>query len=395
MRCTIDGNRLTRDVNRLIRGLSLGVLFGLCAQGCAATELGDYTGNPRDTWDGLRQLGIEVRNFNQPHLLNPEEKVLRRYLQYIPRSILRQRHHTKNFPLVIMLPGANMSAELGREWDWSDRMERLAEQEKFLLVYANAHEPGSLEEQNPGDPFYMNGGYWRTCFGKPGTGPEFFTVDDTAYLRKIIARTQAEGLPVDKNRIYLIGMSNGGEMAQRAAREMPELLAGVGVVMPVNSMPANIPFFTCAQLPQRPLSMMFIYSPKDTLLDNIYNSIGFDYGAVMKDSVAQWRNAMGINEATETTRLLPNKVNEGEGYSGNVPWALASLNSSITRYDYRKAAPGNDYAVLEIDSAGHSWPSSTPTEVSVAEVPYNGFRNQDIHTEAVLWKFLKKSKRIP
>ncbi|PUA28346.1 MAG: hypothetical protein B0W54_17955 [Cellvibrio sp. 79] len=387
------------ELNRLVRKVGAGLIFssallaGLCSTASAATDLGDFTGSPQDTWDGLRRIGIEVRNFKQPNLLNPEEKIVRRYLQYVPRSIHRQQH--KTYPLVIMLPGAGLSAELSREWDWGNRVERLADKDQFILVYANAHEPGDLGSQNPGNPFYSNGGYWRTCFGKPGTGPEFFTVDDVAYLRKIIARVKAEGLPVDKNRIYLMGMSNGGEMVQRAAREIPELLAGAGVVMPVNSMPATVPFFTCAQRPQHPVSMMFIHSPKDTLLDTIYTSMGFDYGAVMKDSVAQWRTALGINGATEKVKLLPNKINEGAGYSGNVPWALASLNSSITRYDYRKAASGNDFAVLEMTpAAGHAWPNASTTDPLVAEAPYNGFKNQDINAEEVLWNFLKKNKRI-
>jgi polyhydroxybutyrate depolymerase len=388
--------RKKSELSRLMCRFGVGVLMGFCCTVNAATDLGDFTGSPQDTWDGLRALGIEVRNFHQPNLLNPEEKILRRYLQYVPRSIHRHRHHNQAYPLVIMLPGAGLSAELGREWDWGNRVEQLADKEQFMVVYANSHAPaGDLETQNPGNPFYMNGGYWRTCFGKPGTGPEFFTVDDVAYLRKVIARVQAEGLPVDKNRIYLMGMSNGGEMVQRAAREMPELLAGAGVVMPVNSMPATVPFFTCTQRPQHPVSMMFIYSPKDTLLDTIYSSMGFDYGAVMKDSVSQWRDALTINAASEKVKLLPNKVNEGAGYTGNVPWALASLNSSITRYDYRKAPAGNDYAVLEINpAAGHAWPNSGDTDASVAEAPYNGFKNQDINAEEVLWRFLKKSRRI-
>lgn len=396
------------NVNRILRGLAAALLLGLTVQAqtqaLAATELGDFTGSPQDTWDGLRRIGIEVRNFQQPNLLVNDEQVVRRYLQYVPRSILRHpvqqgshRHDQRQtYPLVIALPGANLSAELGREWDWGDRLERLAEREKFILIYANAHAPGELGQQYPDNPFYANGGYWRTCLGKMGTGAEFFEVDDVGYLRHIIRSVKAEGLPVDNRRIYMMGMSNGGEMAQRAAREMPDLLAGIGAVMPVNSMPATVPFFNCEARPQHPLSMMFIYSPHDTLLENIYRSGGFDYGQVMKDSVLQWRQALAINGATETKRLLPNKIHEGADYTGNVPWALASMNSTITRYDYRKARSGVDFAVLEINNAaGHAWPNSTPTDHTIAEAPYNGFKNQDINAEKLLWDFLKKSRRIP
>lgn len=68
--------------------------------------------------------------------------------------------------------------------------------------------PAPLEDDNPDNPFFANGGYWRTCFGRPGSGPEFFTVDDVEYLRTLIAQITREGLPVDRDRIYLMGMSN-------------------------------------------------------------------------------------------------------------------------------------------------------------------------------------------
>lgn len=371
----------------------------LAASTQAATEIGGFTGSIYDTWDGLKKQGLEVRTFKQNNLLNSEEKFVRRYLQYIPRSIHRHQHHIhdhkKEYPLVIMLPGAGLSAELGREWDWGNRVERLAEKEKFIVVYANAHEPGSdLAIQEPENPLYMNGGYWRTCFGKPGESAEFFKVDDVEYLRKVIKKVKSEGLPIDNKRIYLMGMSNGGEMAQRAAREMPDVLAGVGAVMPVNSMPANIEFFSCAKQEQKPLPMIFIYSPKDTLLDWIYTNAGFNYRDVMKDSVMQWRNALGIDATTEKVSFLPNRVVEGEGYAGSIPWAMESMNSRITRYDYKKTKAGADFAVLEINnSGGHAWPNSADTPFEVAEAPHNGFKNQDINAEVVLWDFLKKSKR--
>lgn len=359
----------------------------------SATELGGFTGSPYDTWDGIKKAGIDVRTFKQANLLNGDEKVVRRYLQYVPRSIQRH-HHGKKHPLVIVLPGADLSAEVGREWDWGDRIERLADKEKFILVYANAHAPSNLTDANPGNLFFANGGYWRTCFGRAGSGADFFTVDDVAYLKKIIAKVKHEGLPVDQQRVYLMGMSNGGEMVQRAAREMADVLAGVGAVMPVNSMPATVEFFTCAKQEQKPLSMMFIYSPKDTLLDRFYSNIGFNYGDVMKESINLWRESLGINPATEKISFLPNRIREGQHYAGSVPWAMASMNSTITRYDYKTTKAGANFAVLEINNAaGHAWPNKSSTPFDVAEQPYNGFKNQDIQAEEVLWSFLKKSKR--
>lgn len=363
----------------------------ICVTAHAQTPLGDFAGDPHDTWAGLKQLGLQVRTFEQPHLIKPDEKVLRRYLQYVPRSVVG--HKTKR-PLVIALPGADLSAEAFREWDLGDRLEQLAEKEKFILVYANAFAPSRLEEKNPDNPFFANGGYWRTCFGRPGDGPEFFTVDDVSYLRSVIEQVKREGLPVDSERIYLMGMSNGGEMAQRAAREMADELAGVGAVMPVNAMPV-IEFFNCSARAQQPLAMMFIYSPKDTLLDHLYAEGGFNYGKVMGESVAAWRDALEIDKASEKKLALRNSHIEGDGYTGDAAWARASMNSSVTRYDYARARNGARFAVLEINAAtGHAWPNHSATPPNIASEPYNGFKNQDIQAEEELWEFLRHSTRI-
>jgi len=386
---------------KIINGIWISLLTVACAHAETAihpepraTEVGNYNGDPTRTWDGVAKAGVQVRTFTQPNLLNPGQTVLRRYLQYVPKNL----RHTGEYPLVIMLPGASLSAEVSREWDWGDRAERLADKEKFLLVYANGHAPSDLTNDNPDNPFFANGGYWRGCFGKPGTGPEFFSVDDVDYLRMVIRNVQKEGLPVDKKRIYLMGMSNGGEMVQRAAREMPDLLAGVGAVMPVYSMPANVEWFNCVQRPQRPLDMMFIYSPKDTLLDRIFADAGFNYAQLMQDSFTAWREALNIPPQPEKTRVLPNRHIEGKGYrppKGDLaPWAQASVNSRIIRYDYPHGRSGARFAILEIVSAaGHAWPNHSATPVEVAVQPYNGFRNQDINAEKVLWEFFKKGRK--
>ena len=380
---------------KIINGIGISLLTVACAHAePRATEVGNYDGDPTRTWDGVAQAGVQVRTFLQPDLLNPGETVLRRYLQYVPKNL----HQHKKYPLVIMLPGASLSAEVSREWDWGDRAERLADKEKFLLVYANGHAPSDLTDANPGDPFFANGGYWRGCFEKPGTGPEFFSVDDVDYLRTVIRKVQQEGLPVDKKRIYLIGMSNGGEMVQRAAREMPDLLAGVGAVMPVYSLPANVEWFNCGQRLQGPLDMMFIYSPGDTLLDRIFADVGLNYADLMQDSLTAWREALKIPARREKISFLPNRHFEGKGYcpteSDSAPWAQASVNSRIIRYDYPRGASGARFAVLEIVSAaGHAWPNHTSTPVEVAVQPYNGFRNQDIDAEKFLWEFLKKGRK--
>ena len=49
---------------------------------------------------------------------------------------------------------------------------------------------------------------------------------DSAYIKNVIQLAVAS-LPVDASRVYVVGIANGGFMAQRLACDAPELLAGV------------------------------------------------------------------------------------------------------------------------------------------------------------------------
>lgn len=391
-RISVPATTSITSVSSLALASSLAVLLCFCVP-CHATQVGNYNGDPAQTWDGLVNLGIQVRTFEQQNLLQVDQKLTRRYLQYIPPNLNLKRG---KYPLVIALPGADLSAEVFREWDLADRLERLAVKEQFILVYANAHAAsGTTTEQHPGEPFWANAGYWRACSGHQGKNEGFFNVDDVDYLRKLIAEVKREGLPIDAERIYLMGMSNGGEMAQRAAREMPSELAGVGAVMPVGGLPATEELLFCKKGDQKPISMMFIYSPKDTLLDWIYPKFGADYGKVMSDSMASWRNALGIDVKSKKVSVLPNTIKEGEGYTGSASAALASVNSTFTRFDYEPGRAGIKFAILQTDkAAGHAWPNLSPTTYEHAGEAKNGFKNQDINAEEVLWEFLKKQKRV-
>jgi poly(3-hydroxybutyrate) depolymerase len=57
-----------------------------------------------------------------------------------------------------------------------------------------------------------------------------FEIDDVDYLRKVIAKT-VEAYPVDENRIYITGWSNGCMMAQRMALQASDLVAAMACTL--------------------------------------------------------------------------------------------------------------------------------------------------------------------
>jgi len=362
-----------------------------------ASSRPELTGNATtaadSAWGSVLDAGLVLRNFKQNGLADPKKSFLRRYLQYVPKGL----DPKGKYPLVILLPGANISAEFFRDVDPKDRFERLADRDKFIVVYANAvYAKGATQDSAPNDPYFANGGYWRTCLG--GVGGVDRLVDDVAYLRRIIDNLKEEKLPVDADRIFVVGVSNGGEMAQRAAREMGDLLAGIGAVIPVLGMPATEPLASCQASGQHPLSMIHIYSPGDPLLSWVWQTYfppGQTYGQAMLDSGAAWRKAIGAGDTAIRTTLLPNRVNEGADYRGKVEWAVSTQNSAIVRYDYAPSPEGAAYVAYVMDHAGHGWPNPQGSDIATVENPARfGFRNQDIDAADEVWNFLKDKRRI-
>ena len=263
-----------------------------------------------------------------------------------------------------------------------------------MLVYANAYAlDGQPAPHVSADPFNANPGYWRTCVGGPGAGNDFYNIDDIAYIKTVIAQMQREALPIDLDRIYVVGISNGGEMAEHVARAMGDEVAAVAAVNPVFGLPATIPLNTCSEEPtQAPLSMMIMHSTPDPLLTPIFQGLGIDHDAFTDQSVAAWMGALGIAPESAVQYDLPNTVFEGEDYSGEDYWSLATRNSFITRTNYTPASNGATFTRLQVHGAGHQWPNlyANPND----DTSIFGFRNQDINAEEVIWEFLKDKQRI-
>ncbi|WP_341676315.1 alpha/beta hydrolase fold domain-containing protein [Niveibacterium sp. SC-1] len=400
---TKNPGRRTLRTRLAIRQVLLACTLAFAAGGAVAAEptlssrpelTGNATTAADSAWDSALAAGLVLRNFKQNGLADPGKIFLRRYLQYVPKGL----DPKGKYPLVIVLPGGNLSAEFSRDGDTKDRFERLADRDKFIVVYGNAvYAKGATQDAAPNDPYFANGGYWRACLG--GAGGADRAVDDVAYLRRIIQNLSDEKLPVDADRIFIVGASNGGEMAQRAAREMGDQLAGIGAVIPVLGLPANLPLLSCeAAAGQHPLSMVHIYSTHDPLLSWVWQTYfppGETYDKAMLDSGAAWRKAIGAGDTPTRTTTIPDRVSEGTDYKGKVEWALATQHSAVVRYDYAPSPEGAAYVAYVMDHAGHGWPNPQGSDVATAENPARlGFRNQDIDAADEVWNFLKDKRRI-
>lgn len=118
-------------------------------------------------------------------------------------------------PVVIVLHGGGGHPENGVSMS---QMDRIAAREKFIAVY-----PGGTGGMPGGKLLTWNATH---CCAYARENK----VDDVGFIRKVIDGLIASGR-ADPKRIYVTGMSNGGMMTHRLARELPDRIAAIAPIV--------------------------------------------------------------------------------------------------------------------------------------------------------------------
>jgi polyhydroxybutyrate depolymerase len=131
----------------------------------------------------------------------------RRYFVYFPENCKE-----KNLPLMMVLHGG-----MGNAVSIEKRtgMDEVADSGPFIVVYPDGvgghKEMKNRRTWNAGD-----------CCGIAARR----NINDVRFLEQVIDQVEVN-YPVDKRRVYVVGMSNGGMMAYRLASEIPHKIAAV------------------------------------------------------------------------------------------------------------------------------------------------------------------------
>jgi polyhydroxybutyrate depolymerase len=149
-------------------------------------------------------------------------------------------------PLVIALHGAFSTA---RQMESETQLSRLADRKNFIIAYPNGMGLfGKLQHWNAGH-----------CCGKAAKD----NLNDLAFIDSVIADIVAAH-PVDTNRIYIIGFSNGGMMAQRYVAERSSTIAAAACVAgAMGGRPSRNDDFWQIPAPETPVPMLLIHSLTD------------------------------------------------------------------------------------------------------------------------------------
>jgi polyhydroxybutyrate depolymerase len=159
----------------------------------------------------------------------------RTYQAYVPKGL------APGSPLVLVMHGSGENATAIRI-ETGYAFERLADARGFAVVYPNG--------QN---------GHWNTCeIDRDAQAPG---VDDVGFLTALADKFIGEA-GTDRNRVFAVGLSEGGYMAIRLALEAPRFRA-------LASVEANLPVpedFQCKPVTQGAASIILIHGTKDRLV---------------------------------------------------------------------------------------------------------------------------------
>ncbi len=164
------------------------------------------------------------------------------------------------------------------------------------------------------------------------------SIDDVAFLKALVDAV-AEEVAVDRNRVYVTGLSNGGMMTLRMACEASDTFAAAAAVI------ANLPSdLTC--LPARPVPVMIMNGTQDPLMP-------WDGG-----QVHFWRRQLGAVRSTEATAAFWASADGCDPTPDvvDLPDSDPSDNTTIERRTYLGCDSAASVVLIAVRGGGHTLP---------------------------------------
>jgi len=268
----------------------------------------------------------------------------RRLEVHVPPSGAKPR------PLVIVLHGLSQPVtDLRRDLP----LDAVATGENFIAVY-----PEGIDKR---------WNYGRQL-NRPMPLVDGVEVDDIALFRTLIARLASTG-DVDPKRVYLLGVSNGGMMAYRAACEMDGELAAVAAFI---SGMSEFQQVECTSA--RPAPLLMLAGTGDTF--QAYAGVAVLLGRLVSvpDTLDFFRRRHRCTG--EESEELPDRDPQD--------------GTTVTVVRARGCQQGAELVFYRVNGGGHQLPTLAP--VDTRPHPRFGRANRDIDSAREAWNFFRRFK---
>lgn len=224
-------------------------------------------------------------------------------------------------PVLVVVHGAGATAEMARG---HNRWAAFVQRRGVVAVFPE----GTRADPAAPPAFRQNPQTWNDGSGRGHVARD--GVDDVAFVSALLDAVEARW-PVDRNRVYATGFSNGGSLVFRLAAEMSERLAA--------AVPVAGHLWIADPRPARPVPLLLISGAADPLnpVDGgtVRTPWGHDeYHPPIAESARRWAAAIGCDPE-------PRELPERPGLR-TLRWA--------------GAAGGAEVRFTLVEGLGHAWP---------------------------------------
>lgn len=302
----------------------------------------------------LLPLQAEVRELVQSPLVAGTDTVVefthggreRRYHLHVPARLQGDRGAS----LVLVLHGGGGHGEQIRE---HAGFVELADREGFVVAFPDG--TGPLRQ--------------RLLTWNSGGIPVFAVeqdIDDVGFLRRVVADVQRRA-SIDPARVHAVGISNGGMMCHRLARDAADVFAGIAVVagaMNYTKIDSAVP-----------IAAILIHGTAD-------QHVRIDGG---KPTRAVGRAGDRIDAS------LQDAVDYYRQRNGLIAAPIEQVDGDVRIVDYKAAREGlateAPLRVVTLSGGGHAWPGAGQRSRAAADAPF------PFDATRAIWHFLSEVRK--
>ncbi|SEQ93002.1 alpha/beta hydrolase family esterase [Lentzea albida] len=156
-------------------------------------------------------------------------------------------------PLLLVFHGSRQTGDVHRDFT-GGAYDALAESGQAVVAYLDGHR-----------------GNWNDARSESYFPARKENIDDVGFARAVV-ELLSEHHRIDREKVFALGYSNGGQMVIRLAHEAPGLLAGAAVLAATMPVPDN---FLAEDPSPTPLPVLLIHGTKDPIVS--YEGGGFPW----------------------------------------------------------------------------------------------------------------------
>lgn len=235
------------------------------------------------------------------------------------------------------------------------KWDQKADKEGFFAVFPDGMRPDPSKRAR----FRDNPQSWNDGSNRKNVDATQRRVDDIAFVNAMLDDLISR-FPVDQNRIYATGFSNGSSMAFRAGRELSTRIAAIASASGTDWLDTPV---------SRPVSMLYITGTADTLNpidggDQTFLGRVVGKKPSVKAQIEKWTEMLGC---PSTQQVIRNK-------------------DGVTSIAYGPCREDSEVVYYTIKGMGHTWAGgmSTLPEFMVGETSGKMMAND------VIWEFFLK-----